>query len=121
MHTVKTDSLLSEEEEAFSMWDLYHCSTCALYMFAPPLGLNYIPQFYTSQENYLKIKEDMNLISVTMIYVMLIHISFWCTFKMIGVYLNSADHTRMPKSEDGPLKPRDLQDALLVHLSEYVS
>lgn len=39
---------------------------------------------------------------------------------MIGVYLNFADHARMPNSEDGPLKSSDLQVALLVHLSEYV-
>lgn len=36
---------------------------------------------------------------------------------MIGVYLDIADHTWMPKSEDDPLKTRDLQDALLIHLT----
>lgn len=40
---------------------------------------------------------------------------------MIGVYLNFADHPRMPKSEDGPFKSKDLQDAILIHLSEDVA
>lgn len=72
MHTVKTNGILSEEEEAFSIWDHCHCSTCALHKFAPHLGLNYRPQFYTSQENYLNnVGEYENAISVTMIDVML--------------------------------------------------
>lgn len=72
MHTFKTDGILSEETEALSTWGLYHCSTCVLYRFVPLLGLNYRPQFYTSQENYLNnIREYKKAISVTMIGVML--------------------------------------------------
>lgn len=70
MHGVKTISILSEEEEAFSIWD--RRSICALYKFVPLLGLNCRPQFYTSQENYLNhVREFENAISVTMIDVML--------------------------------------------------
>lgn len=38
------------------------------------------------------------------------------TFEVVGVDLDAADHSRMTKTEHGPLPTRNLEDPPLVHL-----